>query len=310
MADFPALPLWTDAYIADTAHLTNEEHGVYLRLLMFAWRTPGCALPDDDRRLALMVGVTPKKWASMRPIVSTFWTIEGGTWTQKRLTAERKKVEGRSNAGRAGAEARWEANALKDNAAIDAKASPAQMPERCEQDASISISKGVEETSSSTPKEEEDSRAKPLVVRVMEAVGVDPASPPKYWRGPGVSENIGFWLALGLTPDEIVAVAKASRAEHPEPPDGPKALDRVMGACATQKRQTSATKKKRGSKPLAPPPPPPEPDKMLEADQRLAAAIKRGSSWCANTVSIQKARSLLAQGLVTEEELRACGVSW
>lgn len=32
MAEFPALPLWTDAYIGDTAHLTNEEHGVYLRL--------------------------------------------------------------------------------------------------------------------------------------------------------------------------------------------------------------------------------------------------------------------------------------
>jgi len=93
MAQFPILPIWTDAYIADTQHLTNEEHGVYLRLLMFAWRTVECALPDDDRRLALMVGVTAKKWAALKPVVMKFWMLSEGAWTQKKLTAEREKVE-------------------------------------------------------------------------------------------------------------------------------------------------------------------------------------------------------------------------
>ncbi len=80
MADFPALPLWTDAYIADTTHLTNEEHGVYLRLLMFAWRSPGCSLPDDDHRIAIMVGVTPKKWQSLRPVIEPMWLVREGKW--------------------------------------------------------------------------------------------------------------------------------------------------------------------------------------------------------------------------------------
>jgi len=52
MAKYPSMPLFPDAWIADTQHLTNEEQGVYFRLVMFAWRTPSCALPDDDRRLA------------------------------------------------------------------------------------------------------------------------------------------------------------------------------------------------------------------------------------------------------------------
>ena len=40
MADFPALPFFTDAYLGDTQHLTLEEHGAYQKLLYIAWRSP------------------------------------------------------------------------------------------------------------------------------------------------------------------------------------------------------------------------------------------------------------------------------
>lgn len=106
MSAYPSLPLFTDAYIADTAHLTCEEHGAYLRLLMFAWRTPGCQLPDDDARLARMLGLTAKRWAAMKPAVMAFWSLADGAWTQKRLTRERQfvseKVEKRRACGKLG----------------------------------------------------------------------------------------------------------------------------------------------------------------------------------------------------------------
>lgn len=115
MAEFPSMPLWTDAYLADTAHLTNEEHGAYLRLLMFAWRTPDCSLPNNDKRLAIMLGISPKKWASIKGQILSFWTVEEDTLTQKRLTAERKKVkrsrEQKSSAGAQSAKAK----SLKNN---------------------------------------------------------------------------------------------------------------------------------------------------------------------------------------------------
>ncbi|MDR7040513.1 uncharacterized protein YdaU (DUF1376 family) [Methylobacterium sp. BE186] len=103
MSTFPSLPLFTDAYIADTTYLTNEEHGAYLRLLMFAWRSPECRLPDDDARLARMLGLTPKRWAALKPTVMAFWTLENGFWTQKRLAREHafvsEKVEKKRAAG-------------------------------------------------------------------------------------------------------------------------------------------------------------------------------------------------------------------
>jgi uncharacterized protein YdaU (DUF1376 family) len=115
LAEFPALPLWTDAYIADTQHLTNEEHGVYLRLLMFAWRTPDCALPDDDKRLAIMVGVTPKKWTLIKASVMSFWTLSEGSWRQKKLSSEREFVERQRKQKSAAGKASAASKSLKNN---------------------------------------------------------------------------------------------------------------------------------------------------------------------------------------------------
>lgn len=91
MAEYPALQLWTDAYLADTTDLSAEEHGVYLLLLMAAWRSPECSLPDDDLRLARMARVGKKKWVKMRPIMERFFTVDDRGWTQKRLLKERSR---------------------------------------------------------------------------------------------------------------------------------------------------------------------------------------------------------------------------
>jgi uncharacterized protein YdaU (DUF1376 family) len=94
MADFPALPLWTDAYLSDTTHLSAEEHGAYLLLLLTAWRSADCSLPDDDRVLSRICRLTERRWMQkVRPAVAGFFTIAEGAWRQKRLQKEREKVE-------------------------------------------------------------------------------------------------------------------------------------------------------------------------------------------------------------------------
>jgi uncharacterized protein YdaU (DUF1376 family) len=118
-----AIPYFGDAYMADTRHLTLEEHGAYHLLLLIAWRSPNCALPNDDKRISQMLGITAKKWSSLKPAVLGFWTLTENGWEQKRLTKERRWVDEKSRKNKAAADARWEDKPLKTNDADDANAS-------------------------------------------------------------------------------------------------------------------------------------------------------------------------------------------
>ena len=109
MAEFPALPIFTDAYLADTRHLTTEEHGAYLLLLLCAWRTRGCRLKDDNKLLARIAGVGSARWRRLRPVLAEFFTVEEGHWQQKKLSyvyaTVAKKVERNRTSGAKGGRA-------------------------------------------------------------------------------------------------------------------------------------------------------------------------------------------------------------
>lgn len=118
MADFPALPLWTDAYLADTRHLSTVEHGAYLLLLMEAWRRASCSLPDDDRVLSRLAGMSAGEWANIKPVVMAFWHFSRGEWVQKRLKKERTFVSEKREKQRNNALSRWNKTKSDDAAAI------------------------------------------------------------------------------------------------------------------------------------------------------------------------------------------------
>ncbi len=102
----PYMPLYVADYLADTTHLTCEEHGAYLLLLMSMWRAGG-RLPTDDARLAKLTRMTAKEWASAKASVLPFFVRRGGHLTHKRLSKERAKYDDKcvrlSEAGKRGA---------------------------------------------------------------------------------------------------------------------------------------------------------------------------------------------------------------
>lgn len=122
MAEHPFMPLWTDAYLGDTTHLSTIEHGAYLLLLMTMWRAGG-DLPNDDKMLARYARLTTGQWRRIKPVLMPFFRVRDGRLTQGRLTDELEAVRQHSKRQSDRAKARW----LKNNETGDAAA----MPERC-----------------------------------------------------------------------------------------------------------------------------------------------------------------------------------
>lgn len=130
------MPLYIADYLGDTMHLTAEQHGAYLLLLMAAWKRGG-HVPDDDDQLAA-ISRTGERWQThCGRIVRAFFTQRDGLLFHGRVEAEliaaREKVSKRAEAGRAGAAAKWQrdgkriGDAMPEQRQIDAP-SPSPSP--------------------------------------------------------------------------------------------------------------------------------------------------------------------------------------
>lgn len=97
-------------HVADTAHLSAEEHGAYLRLLFNYWRSG--PPKDDDRVLSRVAGMTIDEWAEVRPMVEPYFEVLHGQWihwrTDDELQSAYEAIEKSSRAGKTAAKARWD----------------------------------------------------------------------------------------------------------------------------------------------------------------------------------------------------------
>lgn len=110
MAALPYMQLYITDYLADTAHLTTEEHGAYLLLLFNYWQT-GKPLPIN--RLARISRLSNERWTDVEQVLNEYFTIVENCWVHKRIEKDLDRVKGvqesKSAAGKASAEAKKKA---------------------------------------------------------------------------------------------------------------------------------------------------------------------------------------------------------
>lgn len=106
MSQAPSMPMFWDAYIGDTTHLTTEEHGAYLLLLAAMWRR-NAYVPNDDRDIARIVGLPRARWTKTKARLSPLLIITESEITQKNLLkiwkiTQEKIEKNRANGGLGG----------------------------------------------------------------------------------------------------------------------------------------------------------------------------------------------------------------
>lgn len=107
MAALPYMQFYVADYLADTTHLTAEEHGAYMLLLFSYWQT-GKPLRID--RLATVARIPNERWPSVADTLSEFFHVTETHWVQFRVEADLEAVNSKvvtaSNAGKASARAK------------------------------------------------------------------------------------------------------------------------------------------------------------------------------------------------------------
>lgn len=114
MAALPYMQLYVADYLADTMHLTTEEHGAYLLLIFNYWQT---GKPIPKTRLARIARLSSERWTDVERSLNEFFNDDGTEWVHERVERDLEMVYAtqnqRSAAGKASAAARRSKKATK-----------------------------------------------------------------------------------------------------------------------------------------------------------------------------------------------------
>lgn len=82
MAALPYIQIYVRNYVADTMHLTTEEHGAYLLLIFNYWQT---GKPIPVSRLARITRLSNERWTDVERSLGEFFNDNGSGWEPVRI---------------------------------------------------------------------------------------------------------------------------------------------------------------------------------------------------------------------------------
>lgn len=304
------MPLWAGAFDRATNELGPEIIGAYILILIAMWESKTCDIAADDRVLARVARVSPTIWRrKFSPIITPMLCEENRRFFSEKLKENAEKTED---------------FCTQQHAKKYGKITPKPL-ENKETEQSMDEPRLNHGSSSENPKpitynhnkEEEEGASARISLSVFEevmlAVGVDPDKPPKFWRGaPATTHVLGWQLVHSLTDDEVIEACRLSRADNPEPPDGPKALDRYIAGYAKAKASAGAIKANGSAKREygAPVPSSHAPTDRDAVMRFWADSLNTGRFVSPSSIKPDLARAMIEAQLVTPETLKSKGIAF
>jgi uncharacterized protein YdaU (DUF1376 family) len=205
----PWMPFYVADYLADTTHLTTQQHGAYVLLMLRYWATG--SIPNDDAQLAQIVRLDYATWQIEKAIVLAFFRAD---LSHKRIEQELQKTASIPRKRSASAKRRHTSKSEQQTESSPQKTSAnAAQVQTQTQTQSQKIGGGG------------DARARaPLVTdaamkvadEVAHIAGIDPVHPPPQWCGAAM--HVSKWLREGWTRDVITVAAKTAMAKKRDGP--------------------------------------------------------------------------------------------
>lgn len=106
---FKFMPMYWLDYHLDTEHLSTVEHGAYLLLLSYYWRSGG-PIADDDELLSRVAKLSLDEWKPMKAKICRLFYFEDGHWRQKRVDREFEACRAIAERNRENVRKRWRSN--------------------------------------------------------------------------------------------------------------------------------------------------------------------------------------------------------
>lgn len=238
MSDSPWFKFYASDFLAGVGGLSAAERGVYITILSLIYEEGG-PVPLDEARLARRCGIptTGFRRAFAALVEQGKLRVEENSVTNRRAEKEVMTRRLRSENARSSAHQRWNAEAEKspqNQGASDANASGSQ----CAGDAMPEARSQKPDNSSSSRREALDPGISDdqLLDEVVAAAGLPGGRLTSHWLPPTSTLHVSRWRRdLGLSAEEIVQAIRKTRAQHGDPPNGPKAYDRMLANLAAQK---------------------------------------------------------------------------
>lgn len=102
-------PMYPADFSIDTAHLSTEEVGAYIRILNAMWRQNG-SISCSDQVLSTLSGLPLNRWKQVRKSIAPMFIEKAGKWYCEWLSKELEKAISNNEKKRQNALKRWHGN--------------------------------------------------------------------------------------------------------------------------------------------------------------------------------------------------------